>query len=133
MDLANLDLSSQSENSAVMTIEHPITLEEFVDVEGNPVTITFLGMDSAVAKRFTKARSQQALNKRRIKFDIDDMRAQTIELLAKLVVSSHGIKLNGEVYDLADETTAKECFTKYDWLREQADNFVQERSNFCKA
>lgn len=133
MDLANLDLSKRSENQAVLTVQHPITTEDMVDDEGNPVTITLLGMESAIAKRMTKARAQKQLNSRKSKQDLDEMREFTINLLSKLVVASSGFKEHGIEIDLADESTAVRIFTQYAWLREQVDEFLMDRANFYKA
>lgn len=133
MDLANLDLSKRSENQAVLTVQHPITTEDMVDDQGNLVTITLLGMESAIAKRMTKARAQKQLNSRKSKQDLDEMREFTINLLSKLVVASSGFKENGIEIDLADESTAVRIFTQYAWLREQVDEFLMDRANFYKA
>lgn len=133
MDLANLDFSNSGEIAATLTLVHPVTQEELVDENENPVTITILGMDSAIAKRLAKARAQKQLNSRKQKIDIDEARQYTIGLLAKLIQSSSGLKENGVELDLSDADTAIDVLTRFSWLREQLDEFVTDRANFYKA
>lgn len=133
MDLANLDLSKKSENQATLIVLHPITMEEMVDSNGDAVTITLLGMESAIAKRITHARAQRQINTRKSKQDLNEMREFTINLLSKLIVSSHGFNEDGVAIDLADEATAVRVLTQYSWLREQIDEFLMDRANFYKA
>lgn len=134
MDLANLDFSKNPEITAVLHVLHPITGEEmFADDGVTPVTITLLGMESAIAKRLTKARAQKQLNKRTNKIDLDEARDFSISLQAKLIKESSGFKENGEQINLAENDVAVEILTRYSWLREQIDEFVTDRSNFYKA
>lgn len=133
MDLANLDFGKNPEITAVMTVIHPITGEEMFQEDGTPVTVTLLGMESSVAKRVTKARAQKQLNKRNQKVDLDEAREFTISLQAKLITASSGMKENGVDLDLTDQATAIDVLTRYNWLREQIDEFITDRANFYKA
>ena len=133
MDLANLDFGKNPEITAVMTVIHPITGEEMFQEDGAPVTVTLLGMESSVAKRVTKARAQKQLNKRNQKVDLDEAREFTISLQAKLITASQGLKENGQDLDLTDQATAIDVLTRYNWLREQIDEFITDRANFYKA
>lgn len=132
MDLSQFDLSTTAAAAAVMTVQNPITSEDMYDADGNPVTITLLGMESDVAKRVTKARAQKQLNQRKQKIDIDEARAFTISLQCKLIVASSGLSDNGTPLDMTNPQVAQEVLTKYSWLREQIDEFVTDRSNFYK-
>ena len=133
MDLSGLDFGQQSENVADMIVVHPVTQEEMYTEDGQPVTITLMGMESAVAKRMTKARAQKQLNSRKNKVDIDEARSFTISLQAKLITKSFGLKENGVDIDLTDNDTAVDVLTRFSWLREQIDEFVTDRANFYKA
>lgn len=132
MDLAGLDFSAKSENFADMIVIHPVTQEEMTGADGEPVTITLLGMESAVAKRMTKARAQKQLNARKNKIDIDEARAFTTSLQAKLIVKSHGLMENGQELDMTNPEVAVDVLTRFSWLREQIDEFVTDRGNFYK-
>lgn len=132
MDLAGLDFSEKSENFADMIVIHPVTQEEMISPDGEFVTITLLGMESAVAKRMTKARAQKQLNARKNKIDIDEARAFTTSLQAKLIVKSHGLMENGQELDMTDPSVAVDVLTRFSWLREQIDEFVTDRGNFYK-
>ena len=132
MDLAGLDFSEKSENFADMIVIHPVTQEEMTGPDGEFVTITLLGMESAVAKRMTKARAQKQLNARKNKIDIDEARAFTTSLQAKLIVKSHGLMENGQELDMTDSSVAVDVLTRFSWLREQIDEFVTDRGNFYK-
>ena len=132
MDLAGLDFSEKSENFADMIVIHPVTQEEMIGPDGEFVTITLLGMESAVAKRMTKARAQKQLNARKNKIDIDEARAFTTSLQAKLIVKSHGLMENGRELDMTNPEVAVDVLTRFLWLREQIDEFVTDRGNFYK-
>ncbi len=132
MDLAGLDFSEKSENFADMIVIHPVTQEEMIGPDGEFVTITLLGMESAVAKRMTKARAQKQLNARKNKIDIDEARAFTTSLQAKLIVKSHGLMENGQELDMTNPKVAVDVLTRFSWLREQIDEFVTDRGNFYK-
>lgn len=133
MDLANLDLSKNAEIEAVLHVVHPISLEEQFDDNGNPVTITVLGMESSIAKRIGKARAQKQLNSRKNKQDLDEIKEFSISLLAKLTVASSGFKENGIEVNLADNSEAIRVYNQYSWLRDQLDEFIMDRANFYKA
>lgn len=134
MDLANLDFSKNPEITAVLHVLHPITGEEMFTNDGEtPVTITLLGMESSIAKRITKARAQKQLNKRNNKVDLDEAREFTIGLQAKLITASQGLTENGQEIDLTDSDVAVDVLTRYNWLREQIDEFITDRANFYKA
>ena len=133
MDLANLDLSKNAEIEAVLHVVHPITLEDLFDDNNNPVTITLLGMESSIAKRIGKARSQKQLNSRKNKQDLDEIRAFGISLMAKLTVASSGFKENGIEVNLGDNDEAVRVYSQYSWLRDQVDEFIMDRANFYKA
>lgn len=133
MDLANLDLSKNAEIEAVLHVVHPISLEEQFDDNGNPVTITVLGMESSIAKRIGKARAQKQLNSRKNKQDLDEIKEFSISLLAKLTVASSGFKENGIEVNLADNNEAIRVYNQYSWLRDQLDEFIMDRANFYKA
>lgn len=133
MDLANLDLSKNAEIEAVLHVVHPISLEEQFDDNGNPVTITVLGMESSIAKRIGKARAQKQLNSRKNKQDLDEIKKFSISLLAKLTVASSGFKENGIEINLADNNEAIRVYNQYSWLRDQLDEFIMDRANFYKA
>lgn len=134
MDLANLDFGKNPEITAVMNVIHPITGEEMFQDDGvTPVTVTLLGMESSVAKRITKARAQKQLNKRNQKVDLDEAREFTISLQAKLITASQGLTENGQDLDLTDHVTSVDVLTRFNWLREQIDEFITDRANFYKA
>lgn len=134
MDLASLDFGKNPEITATMVVVHPITGEEMFQDDGvTPVTVTLLGMESSIAKRITKARAQKHLNKRSQKVDLDEAREFTIGLQAKLITASQGLKENGQDLDLTDQATAIDVLTRYNWLREQIDEFITDRANFYKA
>ena len=73
------------------------------------------------------------MNKRNQKVDLDEAREFSISLQAKLITASSGLKENGVDLDLTDQATAIDVLTRYNWLREQIDEFITDRANFYKA
>ena len=55
----------------------------------------------------------------------------SIETLADCTVSWDGIMVDGECPECNRENAAK-LYSRFPWLREQADTFVATRSNFLK-
>ena len=133
MDLSKLK-PELAEEGAVMQVRHPETEE---DIEG--MTMTLLGRDSSVAKKIRRKRQNAALarvSKGKKAMDTmtsEQLEAQTIDELTQLCTGWEGFELEGSPLE-CNEENKREVLEGWDWLREQAEEFVSTRSNhFRKA
>lgn len=136
MDLSNsqFDLTASADIPQKLTLLDPRTGEELLDQDGKPVTITLLGRDSTVAKKESKRRSQEMLNRAvrqgaTRKISVDETIESAVSLLSKLTVSWSGFSKNGQPYDFSPEN-AESLYSEFSWIREQVDEFVSDRQNF---
>lgn len=123
--LAQFDTSGANAG-AKMEIRDPNGVPMF-KADGSPLTITLLGRDSDA---FIKAENQQT-NRRlsqgtRVKLTAEALRADSIAVLARCTTA-------WDLDEPCSYETAVALYTKFPAIREQADEFLTDRSNFTKA
>ena len=132
----SFDLNSlkpvKADDGAVLEIVHPES-EEVI----SGMTITLLGQDSKVYRKIQLGKQQAALNriskgKRAVDLDAEKLAEDSIDDLVKLTVSWSGFTLDGAVLDCTPEN-AKRVYSEWDWIKEQVQEFVANRSNFFRA
>lgn len=132
MDLNTLDLTVAADSGATMEVRHPVTDEVLVH-DGKPVTIDLLGSDSSVLRDAMKTRARKQLRaKKSPNFDIEEAERAGCELLATCTTGWYGLSENGVLIQFSKEK-ATELYLKYQWLRKQVDDFINDRENFYKA
>ncbi|AGN30433.1 hypothetical protein SXAG_00152 [Synechococcus phage S-CBS4] len=128
MDLNNLK-PTRAEEGAVMEVLHPDTEEV---IEG--MTVTLLGQDSSVFKNL-KRRKQNAMltrmskGKKAVSMDADTLERDALDEVVALTVDWKGFELDGKKLPFNDEN-ARMVYSEYEWLMQQAQEFVANRSNF---
>lgn len=137
-----MDLSKvldQSEVGAVMTVINPATNTELRDADGEAVTITLAGIDSA---RWRKA--QDTIGDRRLKQSgprtsssyksMAEAREDQAAMYAHVTVAWRGVELDGISLDCTFDN-AKKLYGHpgLGWLCEQVDRFIGDRQNFSTA
>lgn len=132
MDLSKFNLVEQAETPSVLLLCNPVNDEPLVTEDGDNVTLSLLGKDSHVAQAAIKQRTQKQLNKKKLKFDVDELVEASIELLTAVTTGWENISENGTAIEFSKDN-AKSLYTRYPWIREQADAFVSDRENFYKA
>lgn len=132
MDLSKFNLVEQAETPSVLHLCNPVNDEPLVTEDGGNVTLSLLGKDSPVAQAAIKQRTQKQLNKKKLKFDVDELVEASIELLTAVTTGWENISENGTAIEFSKDN-AKSLYTRYPWIREQADAFVSDRENFYKA
>lgn len=136
LDLAALDLSNKSSQSATLQLEHPVTGEELTIVspttgEETPVTITLVGMDSETYRHAQNAVANRRINGRRKKISVEELNRESIEILARCTLGWQGIVVDGQ--ELApDVENAVKLYTRFPWIKEQADAFASDRANYLQ-
>lgn len=128
MDLNNLK-PTRAEEGAVMEVLHPDTEEV---IEG--MTITLLGQDSSVFKNL-KRRKQNAMltrmskGKKAVSMDADTLERDALDEVVALTVDWKGFELDGKKLSFNEEN-ARMVYSEHEWLMQQAQEFVANRSNF---
>jgi len=128
MDIANLALN----NVPPQTLEllHPVEGTVLKSDKGQPLTITVYGSDSdefrKVVRQFGNKRLNEKKNKKQTMEELEEMSAR---ILSKVTVGWSNIVLDGETLKFSEQA-AFNLYKEHSWIREQVDEFVNERSNF---
>mgnify|MGYP007011828515 FL=1 len=134
MDLKNLDMEKAAEKGAFLHFEHPVNGEKLYaeDENGNPdherpIGVTLVGTDSSAFRRKVSEIANRSMGKRQKSRTVERSDAEASELVAACTIGVHNIVIDGEVIKLKD---MEHVYTKYRWMREQADEFIGDRRNF---
>lgn len=130
MDLNKLK-PVMADQGATMQVRHPETEDA---IEG--MTITLLGQDSGVYKKILLAKQQAALSriskgKKAVDLDATKLGEDSIDDLVKLTVGWEGFTLDGKKLD-ATPDNVRMVYAEWNWLREQAQEFVADRAHFFR-
>lgn len=94
------------------------------------MVITLLGADSDAFRKAQNRNLNKRLAKRNVKMTAEELEAETIDLLAGVTVSWEGFQgIDGQPIP-CNAQNAVALYTKYPFIREQADRFINERANF---
>lgn len=130
MDLANLNLTEMAEKGAWLTLTHPTTGADL------DIRIRLAGADSPAWKKAEKSQTNKRLanlsRKGNLSMNADEIEERGIALLAAVTLAWENIEEHGQAYP-CNEANARQLYRKYDWIREQVDAFVGDRSNFAHA
>ncbi len=132
MDLQKLDLIAAADQGAEMVLKHPTSGDDLLDDDGNPVTITLLGSDSKEARRLRHQRANANMKGRKKPVAAEEVEDADRELVVSLTIDWSGIKVEGEAWEFSKEK-ARELYTRFPWVQEQADVFAGDRSNFLSS
>lgn len=129
MDLNKLDVVKMANEGTVLELLHPATGEVLTDEKGKtpkPFFVRLLGSDSDVYRNSIKRRFERNQNKKNQKLDLDDAQIKAAELLAKCTTGCFMVEDGKEVVCNRSEMTR--LYLKYPWMREQAEEFMADRS-----
>lgn len=130
MDLSKLK-PVKAEEGATLQIVHPETEEEIAGM-----TITLLGQDSSVYRKIQLAKQQAILNrmgkgKKNIELDAERIGNEIIEEMVKLTTGWTGFQLEGKDLEPTPENVLM-VYTEWTWIKDQAQEFVNNRANFFR-
>lgn len=128
MDLNNFNLKDAGPKE--MELISPTDGTVLTGDDGEPVTITLYGADSNPFRKAVRVYGNKKLNQKgKQKQTMEELEQTSSKLLAQITESWTNIVVNGEEVSCS-EKTALQLYTDYAWIREQVDEFVNERSNF---
>jgi hypothetical protein len=95
-----------------------------------------LGKDSAAAKKHGRSQAQKIIDKRgRGKTKAEELEASNVELLVALTKGWYLVSFAGEAIEFeCTPANARALYTdsKFDWIKDQVDEFSGDRSGFLK-
>ena len=147
MDLLNLDLSKKANEGSVLKLVFPA---DYIDPKtnkeyekGDPITdekgkepkqfyVRLLGTDSDQYRKLSNRSLEKSFNSRdkKKKVDIESTQREVAEKFAKCTTECYFIENGKEVECTTSEITR--LYLQYSWIKEQVDEFINERSNFTK-
>lgn len=110
-------------DSAPVVILHPTTNEP------TDIVINMFGQDSAAYKNAIKERARIQMAEKKKPVDLDEAERKGIALVAAATAGWSGITENGKTIEFS-QAAAVYIYTKYIWIREQAEAAIYSRANF---
>ena len=150
MDLSKLDLSKKANEGSVLKLVYPSDILEgegedaiLIHEKGDPITdekgktpkqffVRLLGTDSDTYRKLSNRSIEKSFSDRnkKKKIDIESTMREVAEKFAKCTTVCYFIENGKEVECSPSELTR--IYLKYTWIKEQVDEFINERSNFTK-
>ena len=136
MDLKNL---TTTQEGATLELRHPVT-GEILKYGGkkdqdHTMHLILAGIDSDIYKKaqrkVTDRRFKQQQKFRQLKLTAAMLEDEAIEILAAVTLGGK-LLMNGKE-TAVDSNNAGDIYREYPWIKEQADIFVEDRSNFLSS
>lgn len=124
------DTVAHAEQGATIEVEGPNGVVARNDNGTAKMTIRVLGTDSAAYRRAQNTNLNKRLAKRNVKLTADELEAETIGMLAEVTVGWSGFNGADGVPVACNRANATALYSKYPFIREQVDRFINERANF---
>jgi len=120
---------------AKMEVEHPATGEAMRDKDGNEAYIMLQSIESdkgvKVSNKILNENLSAMQKKKGQGLSAEKTIEQTAQMLAELTENWYLVNFEGEpVEDECTQQNAKQLFLNAKWLREQAEDFVNDLGNF---
>ena len=129
----NLDKRNLAESSPEkLHLLDPITGVEAFDDDGKPVTIELYSADSDVFRKAIRKYGNKQLNeKQNRRKSMEEFEANSSKILAQATVGWSGLHEHDSelVFNLGN---AERLYMQYPWIREQVEEFINDRANFLK-
>jgi hypothetical protein len=132
LDLSSLDTTKAAEDGAVLEIRHPTSGAVLSNGDGRAVTLTLAGMDSQRARKAERQATNRRLRmggRRAISVTADELDNDSLDLLAACTLAWSGFAVDGSELECNAEN-ARRLYRQFPWLREQAQQYIDDRANF---
>ena len=124
VDLADLPNVAKADEGAEMKLLHPVT-EEFLGA-----VFILVGADSEVYKKLRRKMTDKRLKQKKLtKVTAQSIDEDGLNLLVNCTVSWRNLLVNGQMVPFSQKA-AREVYTEYPWIAEQANAFIGDRGNF---
>ena len=125
MELTQFDVVSPANEGVWMNLEHPVTGEPL------EVKIKLAGVDSDYYKKELRRQQNKRFKKGFRKMNAEELESETIGLLVACTLDWEGVELEGQALECNPEN-ARKIYKRFPWIKEQVDNFINDRANFLK-
>ncbi len=139
MNLSKFAQADKSNEGVEMVLKDPATSADLKDeATGEPVTITLMGSDSsqyiALQRQISDARLRRASGMRsglsKIIGSAEELEQDSIRLLTLATKGWKHVQLEeGKDLEFNPQNVTR-IYTDFRWIREQAEQFIADRSNF---
>lgn len=130
IDLGQFEAGTEGE---WLELLHPVTGQPIEDEDGEKLRVELVGKDS---KQYRKA--QRTITERRLKsrskanrFDADALEQEAVDILVACTIGWEGFAEGGEELEFKPANVRK-VYTTHLWIKEQVDEFVDDRGNFMQ-
>lgn len=135
-DLASLAISgSGKDEGSWMAVIHPATGLPLETIDGSPVRIRLVSLQSDACKRLTaqfhNQREKKRLANRKYFPSAEEIQENALEMLITATVEFDGVTFNGKEL-LCSPENARTLYSQLPWLREQAERFLEDWANFLQ-
>ena len=132
MDISKFAVDSKKQVS-LLELRHPISGETLEDEKGKKATITLNGPDSDAIKKvereYMDRRLKEGIRRKKVHISVAQIEEQALEIDVAATVGWSGIEIDGEDLKFSP-AQAKMIYKKFPWIREQVEEFFNDRSNF---
>lgn len=130
MDLNLFDTRKSADIAQTLRLLNPVTGEQLVNSDGSFMELDLLGAESQALenKRTELQRRVMTAGKQSL-----DPKAVSAEVLATATVAVRNIEVDGTAVDVRNPSSVRAMYLRFEWVRQQADDFVTNRANFFKA
>lgn len=131
MDLKKLNLAGS--DAETLHLCHPSTGVELVDEEdGTPVLIELHSSDSDVVRGAVRRFGNKKLNEKKgRKQSMEELEDSSAKILAAATAGWSGMRFGSDELEFTKEN-AESVYKDFPWIREQVEEFINDRSNFLK-
>jgi hypothetical protein len=121
--LDQLNTAKAADEGKWLELEHPVS--------GEPLDmhLKLLGSDSDAYKKTMRKQQDRHLKKGLRKLTSEQVEADSTELIVSCTVDWKNMQENGDDLEFTKENVRR-VYKTYDFVREQAREFVEDRSNF---
>lgn len=128
MDLANL---KPVEESQKLYLQHPTDGGDLDDGKGKKFYIAVVGADSNKYQNLLKRQIEKSAGKKNRKLDLDESTRRACEMLAKCTTDCY-LLMDGKKVE-CDFEAMFTIYKDYSWIKEQVEEFINDRANFIKS
>jgi hypothetical protein len=130
----SFDLSSlEVVEGAEMTVMHPVEDIPLDGSDGKPVVFKVVGIDSEQYRAAQRSAQNRRLSKKtRMKITAEQLEHEVLESIVACTVGwSNNFEVDGAAMKFSAEN-AKTLYQRFPWLREQVQDFIEDRANFLR-
>lgn len=134
-DLDTLDTTDAAETGERMEVAHPTSGATLMN-GSTAIALILAGQDSdryrVADRKISNKRLASSRNGQRMTLTAESIEADNLQRLVSCTIGWEGIAWGGEEKECTPENV-RICYERWPFMREQAEAFIGDRSNFLKA